>query len=204
MRILTAALLSLFLNLIVAVPAGAASTNPAEAVVTSLHAALLNNMQQAKAYGCDGRRKHLEPVIDRSFNLPLVAQSALRRHWKELSDQQRSQFIAVFREDVMVTYATRFDSFGGEVFTTLSSQALPNGDQLVHAKLQPKDDDPVMFDYVLRGKGDNWAIINVVAGGVSDLALRSTQYARLYDQKGFDGLVAWVRAQTDKSRSACK
>ena len=192
-----------FLSLATVLPARADGASPAEAVVTNLHAALLNNMKHAKAYGCDGRRKHIEALVDSSFDIPLIAQSALRRHWKDLSDAQHAQYVAAFREDVMVTYASRFDSYDGETFTTLKSQALPNGDQVVHAKLQPTGDDAVMFDYVLHNRDGAWRIINVVAQGVSDLSLRSTQYASLYDQKGFDGLLAWIQEQTRKTRSNC-
>jgi phospholipid transport system substrate-binding protein len=204
LRILAAALLSLFLSLATGLPTRADGGLPAaETVVTTLHAALLNNMKHAQAYGCDGRRKHIEALVDSSFDIPFIAQSALRRHWKDLSDAQRSQYIAAFREDVMVTYAGRFNSYDGETFTTLNSQALPNGDQVVHAKLLPNGDDAVIFDYVLHNKDGGWRIINVVAQGVSDLSLRSTQYASLYDQKGFDGLLAWIQEQTRKTRSNC-
>lgn len=73
----------------------------------------------------------------------------------------------------------------------------------MHAKLKPGSGDTVSFDYVLRPNGGKWRIINIVADGVSDLALRSTQYAKLYEEKGFDGLLAWIQEQTRKARADC-
>lgn len=175
---------------------------PAE-VVDAFHGALLNNMKHAKEYGCEGRIKKLEPVIDGSFDVPLITQTVMRKHWAELSEPQRSQLVTAFRETTVVTYATQFNDFGGETFTTQDTAPLPDGDQIVHARLQPGSGDSVAFDYILQGKDGNWRIINVIADGVSDLALRRTQYNRLYEQKGFDGLIGWLREQTKKARKSC-
>jgi phospholipid transport system substrate-binding protein len=185
--------------------AAAASGGPAD-VVNAFHNALLNNMKHGKDYGCEGRIKRLEPLVDGSFDVPVIAQTVMRKHWSELNDSQRKQLIAAFRDMTLVTYADQFASFGGEVFSVQDTQALPNGDQLVHARLQPGSGDLVAFDYILHGQDGNWRIINVIADGVSDLALRSAQYNKLYEDKGkgFDGLLAWLQAQTKKTRAGCK
>jgi len=202
LRLLRITLLSLVSGLIFT-PAAFAAGTPAD-VVNTVHAALLNNMKHAKEYGCEGRVKHLQPVVDAGFDVPLIAQTVMRRHWGELSEAQRSQLVAAFRETTLVTYASQFNSFGGEEFTTQDTDALPNGDQLVHARLKPGNGDTVAFDYILRlAKDGNYRIINVIADGVSDLALRSTQYTRLFEQKGFDGLMAWLADQNKKMRANC-
>jgi phospholipid transport system substrate-binding protein len=201
-RILRAVLLSLFFGPLLWAPPSFAAGTPA-AVVDGLHAALLNNMKHGKEYGCDGRIKHLEPVVDGSFDAPLIAQTVMRRHWSEISEPQRNQLVTQFREIMVETYASQFNSFGGESFTTQETQSLPNGDQMVHARLTTGGGDSVAFDYILRGKDGNYRIINVVADGVSDLALRSTQYNRLFEQKGFDGLIGWLQDQSKKMRASC-
>jgi len=202
LRRLRTPLLSLFFGLIFCTPAAFAAGTPAD-VVNAIHAALLNNMKHGKEYGCDGRIKHLQPVVDASFDVPLIAQTVMRRHWSELSDAQRTQLIAEFREVTVVTYASNFNSFGGEAFTTQDTQSLPNGDQMVHARLQPGSGDSVAFDYILHGKDGNFRIINVIADGVSDLALRSTQYNALYEKKGFTGLMSWLQDQSKKMQANC-
>jgi phospholipid transport system substrate-binding protein len=196
--------LSLFFGLSFSLPAVFvfADGKPSD-LVDGLHAALLNNMKHAKEYGCDGRIKHLQPVIDASFDVPLIAQTVMRNHWKDLSDAQRSQLIEAFRDITLVTYASNFSGFNGETFTTQDIQSYPNGDQLVHTRLQPGSGDSVALDYTLRGKDGNFRIINVTADGVSDLALRSTQYNQLYEKKGFAGLLEWLQEQSKKMRANC-
>ena len=74
---------------------------------------------------------------------------------------------------------------------------------MVHARLQPGSGDSVAFDYILHGKDGNFRIINVIADGVSDLALRSTQYNALYEKKGFTGLMSWLQDQSKKMQANC-
>ncbi len=84
LRRLRTPLLSLFSGLVFSVPAAFAASTPAD-VVNAIHAALINNMKHGKEYGCDGRVKHLQPVVDASFDVPLIAQTVMRKHWSELS-----------------------------------------------------------------------------------------------------------------------
>lgn len=201
LRLLRIILLSLFSGQLFTPAAFAAAPGD---VVTGLHDALVNNMKHAKEYGCEGRVKHLQPVVDGSFDVPLITQTVMRKHWSELGETQRGQLIAAFRDTTVLTYASQFNSFAGEAFSTQDTQAMPNGDQLVHARLQPNGGDSVAFDYILRqAKNGDYRIINVIADGVSDLALRSTQYTRLFEQKGFDGLMGWLSDQNKKMRANC-
>jgi phospholipid transport system substrate-binding protein len=128
----------------------------------------------------------------------------LHRRWAGLSEAQRTQFTQVFRELVVLTYVNNFSSYDGEKFTTVSTQDM-NGDyKTVHALLKPVHGDPVHFDYVLHGSdSQGWRIVNIVADGVSDLAVRSSQYEQKFQQSGFDGLVKALQEQIEKARKEC-
>ncbi|MDB5987749.1 MAG: Toluene tolerance [Nevskia sp.] len=176
-------------------------------VVTALHATLLDNMKRGAALGCSGRVQHMATAIDADFDLPFIGQRVLRRHWDEISADQRKQFMDAFRKLVLSTYASQFKRFGGESFTTLDAQAVASGESIVHARLTTGSGGTVSFDYVLHpvtgSDGSSWRVINVIADGVSDLALRSSQYDQIYKERGFDGLLAWIREQDKKTLADC-
>jgi phospholipid transport system substrate-binding protein len=185
--------------------AQAQSTGTPAAVVTAFHAALLDDMKHGKQYGCDGRIQRLAPVIDATFDTPYLAERVLRRDWPSLTPEERSQFVAAFKDSVTITYASEFSSYDADVFSTLDTQAMPNGNQLVHSRLKPGNGDSHTFDYVLHSVDSGWRVINVISDGVSSLSLQSEQYTSVFAQKGgFDGLMAWLQAQTHTKRSACE
>ena len=52
------------------------------------------------------------------------------------------------------------------------------------------DGGKVSLDYILHLAGNEWRIINVIANGVSDLALKRADYTSYLKGKGFDALLA--------------
>ena len=56
----------------------------------------------------------------------------------------------------------------------------------------------VSLGYLLRAGRQGWRIINIVADGVSDLALKRAEYQRVFASGGIDGLVAELEQQTQR------
>lgn len=201
--ILCSALLGLTLTL--CNPARAATAPAGEAIgaaVDSFHTGLLANMKNHAA-PCASRYARLAPVVDKTFDLSFLASRVLRKHWDELNEAQRQSFVSTFRELIIDNYVTNFDDYNGESFVTGEIRDVPGGYKAVHSEMRPQQGDAVSFDYVLRNTAQGWRIVNVIAEGVSNLAVYATQYDRAYKEQGYDGLLAQVREQIDKAKSAC-
>ena len=50
---------------------------------------------------------------------------------------------------------------------------------------------------MLKEIGDNWRIINIIANGVSDLALKRSEYTNILQREGFDALIAKINEKID-------
>jgi phospholipid transport system substrate-binding protein len=59
----------------------------------------------------------------------------------------------------------------------------------------------VSLEYLLQQDETGFRIINIVADGVSDLALKRAEYQRLFASGGIDGLVAELEQQTQRLAS---
>lgn len=93
-------------------------------VVEQLHTVLLEVMQAADSMKFPERYSTLEPVITESFDTPVIAKVILSRYWKDLSDKNKEDFIRLFNQQTIATYASRFDSFNDDVFRTISVKQL--------------------------------------------------------------------------------
>jgi phospholipid transport system substrate-binding protein len=182
-------------TLLALLPFAAVAAEPAP-VVERFHAALLDSMKQGAALTCAAREQRLAPVIKDSFDTPFLAHFVLRRRWAQMSEEQRTRFTGALEKMVIASYAGNFNSYGGESFSTQGAEEVSGTQATVHTRLNLPSRDPVTFDYVLRQDHDQWRIFNVIADGVSDLALRSAQYEKLYAEQGFDKLVSWIEGQT--------
>ncbi len=184
----------LFLFLLLVLPAveplpSARAAHPATDVVENLHATLLIVMKEGPRMGYQGRYDRLAPVITASFDMPFVAKTIMGSYWETFSAEQKSKFIEAFSKLSIATYAANFDAYSGERFKMISEKEAAGGRFLVQTQLIKSDGAQVQLDYLLHRTGTRWRIINVVAEGVSDLALKRADYTSFLKSKGFDALL---------------
>lgn len=163
--------------------------------VEAFHATAREAMQHADELGYAGRRALFEPAVNDSFDIALIAQVVMGQHWQRLQPEQREALIEALRRLTISRYAWEFDGFGGERFETLEERPLSRGRVLVRTEIVRPSDDDVSLDYVLRHVDGRWRIVNVVAEGVSDLALKRSEYGSIIDDKGFAYLLEKLAEQ---------
>ena len=177
MRLITCFVLQLSAAAAV-LPSPARSTEPLPAamVIERFQQDLLAIMKEAEALGFEDRYARFETVVRESHDLPAIAALAVGRKWKGLDDTQKRALLDAFGQLSIATYASRFDGYSGERFEIRDSTEDDKGRMLVSTRLLRPEDDPVQLDYVLHMRGGRWQIVNIIAEGVSDLALKRSQY----------------------------
>ncbi|MDE2149899.1 MAG: ABC transporter substrate-binding protein [Gammaproteobacteria bacterium] len=171
-----------------------AAPTAAAVPVEQLHRALIAAMKGGKRLGYRGRYDKLKPVVENSFDFPFIARLILGPDWDKLSGPQRQSLEAALAKLSLSSYAREFDGYSGESFQRMSARALGN-DVLERYLFKPSSGDVIHFDYQLHRSAAGWKIANVVVDGVSDLALKRGQYRKLFQEKGFEGLIAWIDKQ---------
>jgi phospholipid transport system substrate-binding protein len=185
----------------VAPRAGAADwvTNSPTATITSLHQGLVAVAREQPNASLEERYRALEPLIVATHNLPYIAEFALRRQWSTLVEPDRQRFIAAFQRLSVMTYAARFQAVGSDTFRPVAAApADANGRVRVSTAVVRADQPDVSLEYMLEQDGQSWRIINIVADGVSDLALKRAEYQRVFTSGGIAGLVAELEQQTER------
>lgn len=174
-----------------------AQTAGAKTIVVDFQDTLLNTMREGRKLGFQGRYKKLEPAIVNSHDLTKIARIVVGKEWKKLSDEQKQELTDVFSRLSISAYAHNFKEYSGETFEFISEDVTTRGGIIVHSVfVLPKDKD-VKFDYMLKKKGDNWRIINIIANGVSDLALKRSEYTSVLKRQGFEALIAKINEKID-------
>jgi phospholipid transport system substrate-binding protein len=193
------------LVLLAATTAGVVRPSAAADVVTDSPAATIGSLQQAlvaagRAGGAvEQRYRELEPVIVATHDLPYIAEFALRRQWASLAEADRQRFIAAFQRLSVMTYAARFANVAADTFRPIAAgTADGNGRVQVTTAIRRDGQPDVSLEYLLQQGEQGWRIINIVADGVSDLALKRAEYQRVFAGGGIEGLIAELERQTDR------
>lgn len=177
--------------------AQAESAATARQVVEEFQAELIDVMKNGKQLGYAGRYEKLKDPIANSHDLTKIARIVVGKEWEKLSEDQQEKLVDVFSRLSIASYAHNFKDYSGESFVFDSEEETTRGGVVVHSRLLIPGDKDVRFDYMLKEKGDSWRIINIIANGVSDLALKRSEYTAILQREGFDALIAKINEKID-------
>lgn len=164
-----------------------------EQVVKRLHESLTEAMREGSRLGYKGRLELLTPGVTRTHDLDFIARTTLGNLWSKLSPDQQITFTDTFRQLSISSYADWFKSHEGEAFEFVDQQAMPREQVLVRTRIVKEKVEVARLDYVLRETKDGWRIINIMANGVSDLALKRVEYRSILERDGFPALIDMLK-----------
>jgi phospholipid transport system substrate-binding protein len=179
-------------------PVSAQGGSPA-AVIDGFHEILLVVMKEGPALGHAGRARRLQPEVERAFHLPVMIQVATGSFWRQASPAQQDALVAAFTRFSTATYAKNFKKYAGERFETVAERAGPQNTTLVDTRLVKSDGSPVEITYVMKKGADAWKVVDVILDkGISELALRRSEFSRLLKDAGVDSLTATLNRKADE------
>jgi len=195
LRVLT---LLIAMTMAAAVPVAAAQDGPSH-IVTAFHGTLLGVMKQAETLGIQGRYKKLAGRIEETFHLGLMARISSGSYWRKAPAGDTKKLVAAFSRLSISTYASQFDGYSGQSFKTISEAPGPQNTILVKTQIIDPGSKSIDITYVTRQINDQWKIIDVLLDtGISELAVRRSEYRRILKTGGVNGLIDTLNAKADQ------
>lgn len=182
-------ILTILWQLALMLPSNPAISGPASKVVERLNTTLLDVMKNADSLGYKGRFDRLFDVIAATHDLEYIAQFAIgKRNWGSLNERQKYTFLTTFRTYSVAIYANRFNGYSGESFYVFREQPGKRNQIQVNSTLTIPGEKNVNFVYMLKTNGDTLKIVNIIVDGVSDLALKRSEFMTILNELGYDAL----------------
>ncbi|VBB69429.1 ABC-type transport system involved in resistance to organic solvents, auxiliary component [invertebrate metagenome] len=173
---------------------------PVERVET-LHKALINVMQNAQVLGWQGRYNQLHSILMQSYDFSNMARIASGSYWKTFTEIQKANVVEAFSRMSIATYASRFNTYGGEWFETIAVETLPQSHPsvMVRTRLVKRDGTEVQLSYRLVVARGSWRIVDVFyKGTISELANQRAQYLTVLKKSGYDRLLQKLNEKVNK------
>ena len=175
----------------------AAVSDPAAIQVQTLNAALLKSMRAGSTMSMTERYKTLEPVIEQVFAIPLVTRLAVGPQWASFSPDQQKALIAAYSRFTVANYVHNFHNYDGEKFEIDDNVLSRGDDKVVHTRIVPTHDVPVSLLYRMHEADGTWRVVDVISDGVSQLALRRSDFAAALASGGAPALIAYLNKASD-------
>ncbi|WP_320821447.1 ABC transporter substrate-binding protein [Thalassolituus sp.] len=131
---------------------------------------------------------YIVPAIDEQK----IAMGVLGKYWRQATPDQRTQFIARFREQQIRTYTGAFKAFSGEKLVFDKAVLNPDGDKaIVKGQFQQNNGNQVPVDFRLYyNKDENkWLIYDAVISGLSMVKTYRTQLSERLQNVNMDDLL---------------
>ena len=171
-------------------------------VVKNFQSALIEVMKVADKISVAERYRRLEPAVQNSFHLPLMAQISAGNHWKLATRDEKIQLITAFQRMSVATLATLFSSYSGDTFEIVEEKSGPFKTTIVVCNLVKSDKSKVDIAYITKRFDDGWRMIDVVLdSGISELKIRRSEYHQVLRQAGIPALISLLNNKADQLMS---
>lgn len=147
------------------------------------------------------RRRQLRQLVENQFDFTEMSRSALGYHWRSLTPDQRAQFTALFTAFIEDAYLSKIQDYSGQRVQFDGQTPLGQGYMQINTDIIQPGKNPITVNYLLLQKGDTWKIYDVTVDAISIIANYRNQFNRVINDKGFDQLMADLRAKQQELAS---
>lgn len=178
-------------------PLTALAAPPQAAPVAALDTGLLASMRAGSA-GQDSQARNaaLAPVVQSSFNLPVVTQNSVGFLWSTLPAAQQQRLIQLLGQFTVASYVAEFSSYQGEKFKLLPAEKTLGSKKIIETQLIPAGGTPTELDYVVANGPHGWQITDVLLNGtISQVAVHASDFSGLVNDGDASSLINALQAK---------
>ena len=140
------------------------------------------------------RKKLIEDVIARNFDMERMAETALGDHWQKLDGHQRQEFISVFSDLFQDSYTRMVLNFLHVENIAYTPQKDGGKEPLVKTVIE-RPDKNIPVNYRLEKREAGWRIQDVVIDDVSIALTYHSSFSRVIKTKSYQTLLEKLRLQ---------
>jgi len=180
-------LLALLLTIITFTSFGsiAAVGTPTSSLTEAIN--LFLNVAGNKALSTEEKKSRITEIVKSKVDLPVVSQRVISRYWKKASKDDKKEFITLFTQVIVNTYASLLNEYTNEEVEYLKEEIKKGKYAKVNTNIVLTDKKiPVNYKLLLRK--NQWRIYDFSAEGVSLISTYTNDYKSTLKRSGLAGL----------------
>ena len=143
------------------------------------------------------RRTKLRTAIMELFDFEEMAKRSLARHWSRRSDQEKVEFVALFRRLIERFYIEKIEKYTDEEILYVGERR-QDGRALVKTKIVTKQGTEIPIHYRLLTKQERgWMVYDIVVEGVSLVSNYRSQFNRIIRSSSYSTLIKRLQSKVE-------
>ncbi len=148
------------------------------------------------------RVKSFHSILDRYFAIETIGRWVVGRYWKRASDEDRAEFMKLFKDFIVETYIDRFSKYRREnisdVLKVVRTVTSKSGDIIVYSRVKGIDGGPpAKVAWRIRTKDGAFRIIDIMVEGISMGLTQRSEFASVIRRNG-NGLKGLISALEER------
>jgi len=148
---------------------------------------LFINVAGNKTLSTVEKKSRITEIVKDKVDLPVVSQRVISRYWKKASKDEKKEFIALFTQVIVNTYASLLNEYDNQEVEYLKEEIKKGKYAKVNTNIVLTDKKiPVNYKLLLRK--NQWRIYDFSAEGVSLISTYTNDYKSTLKRGGLAGL----------------
>ncbi len=136
-----------------------------------------------KALSEKERQHNFRKILHRYFDVDRIGRLALGRYWRKATKGEKSEYLILFEDLLVVTYASRFKTYSTEKLEVNGSSARGGG-VLVNSQFKKEGQKPIRVVWRVRFPNGTSKIFDIVVEGVSLIQTQRSQFSSVIRRNG--------------------
>ncbi len=179
----------------------AAGAPEAKAFIEGLSRTVIDAL--AKGAKQHERARLFADLFEKNVDMIGVGKFVLGRYYRQATPEQLTKYNALFKDFVVLTYATRLGDYAGQRMSI--KNATPDGDQfVVGSAIERADGPPIIVDWRVKDVGGELRIVDVTIEGVSMAQSQREDFNSVIQSGGgnIDALLTKLSTQNERLAQA--
>lgn len=176
--------LSFALVLVIGAPAKANDTDPTAKFIAKLGdeaISIISNSELSE----DKKKSQFSSLLDNYFDVKTIGRFAMGRHWRDATEEQRDEYLKLFKEMVLDVYSKRFSDYTNEKLEVLKAEKINDRDTIVKSQVVfGNNRPPLVLDWRVRDKQGQSRIIDLSVEGVSMSVTQRSDFSSIIQRNG--------------------
>lgn len=144
------------------------------------------------------RVNRFKELLEEAFDLQQIARFTLGRYWRVATNEEKKEYVELFKKFVIQAYANRFQELSGKSFRVIQTRSLSSSQALVMTEIFAPQNPSIKVNWRVRWKNHVHKITDVVVEGISMSVTQRDEFVSVIRQRGgkVKGLIKALRKKT--------
>ena len=143
------------------------------------------------------KQAKLQALFVQNVDIDWMAKFVLGRAYQSATEDQRTRYVAAYRQYLLAHYTTNFADYGGSKYKITDIIQDDDGFNVKMQVATPSANQDVLLGYHLHTDASGQLkLSDIIVEGVSLITSQRAEYSDVVQQKGMDGLIAALQSKS--------